>query len=117
MPDLEAEALLEELEAVLAEERAALGSASFERLGQTLKRKTELVERLRSAKLPSDKLDRASREARHNALLLRSAAEGLGSALRRVRQIRRGHRSFSSYGAAGESLSIGPSAPGLERRA
>lgn len=109
--------LLDRIEALLEEERAALLAGRLDRLVPLLAEKERLAGRLgKTAGVSADRLGRLARLAARNQALVEAALTGLGRAAARVAACRGGAGRLDTYDVRGVRQSLAPDQKRLERR-
>ena len=106
----------DQMRALLAEERGAIGEGNFDGLARLAERKTELLARLEGESAPA--LSDLRNLAQQNGRMLAAALEGVRAAQRRLGLIREAARGFQSYDSTGRAQRISrEGGSGLEHRA
>jgi hypothetical protein len=111
------DARIEEIEALLDDERTALLSGDLAALGDIAARKEALAAGLSATPLDGDTLKALRRKAERNAELIEAAMKGVRSVTRRVAEIRRANGPLKTYGQDGSQQTLGPGNGSFERRA
>jgi flagellar biosynthesis/type III secretory pathway chaperone len=112
--------LLDDLDALLAQERRCLGTGDTVGLTALAADKARLVDRI--ATLPADAADaamlaRLRDAARRNDRLLAAALSGLRAARTKLEIVRRGGPALDTYDRGGQRHSLGSPARRVERKA
>lgn len=119
MADDTSTGLLDQLAALIEEERAALLSGTLEKLADILARKEALIEALKRAE-PQDRSELEALQARvtRNQELFDQALHGIRNVSNRLGALRRLRRTLETYDELGRKTAIAdPAASRLERRA
>lgn len=114
---MHADTIVARVSALLEAERSALLSGRVEALPELADRRLRLMSDPHVAAASDEELRRLGALLERNMRLARAAAAGIRDAARRVREIRTAAGPIGSYGARGERVSIGTSAPVMERNA
>ena len=112
-----AETLIDEVERLLDDERAALVSGNLPAIEEIAARKAALADRLAGARVASETLAALKRRAEENAALLDAAARGLRTATRRLSEIRSANGPLRTYGQDGAERRLGLAKGSFEKRA
>ena len=108
---------IEEIDALLEDERTALLSGDLAALGGIAERKEALVAALAKSRPEGEALRALRRKAERNAELLEAATKGLRSVTRRVAEIRRANGPLKTYGRDGTQQTLGSGHRSFEKRA
>lgn len=119
MTDQNPQTLIDELDAILDEERAALLEGDLKKVEAILARKELAIEGLNSfSDLERQTLSHVQNKVTRNQDLLESAMEGIRSVAARMAELRRVRKGLEVYDSAGRRTRFGTRADQkLERRA
>ncbi|QBF29714.1 flagellar biosynthesis protein FlgN [Thalassococcus sp. S3] len=119
MTDDHPQMLIDALDDLLEEERAALLAGELDRVARLAEQKEGLVETLnRLNDAPADRMGPVHGKLTRNQALLNSALEGIRAVAGRMAHIRKARRSLETYDQYGNKQSIvTPDAPKVEKRA
>lgn len=108
--------LIDEIGALLSDERQAILSGSFEALPELGSRKTELFEALARAPRDEPRLRDIAVSLGRNQRLLAAAISGVREAAHRVGALQAAEGGFSTYTESGARAPVGSARTGLEKR-
>jgi flagellar biosynthesis/type III secretory pathway chaperone len=110
------EPIFEELTELLAAERAAILSASYDGLAELEQRKTRLLADYLARPAEPARNQRLLEDSRRNAALFTAAMEGLASVITRLRELEDMRAGFNAYGSDGQSRPVAPEEGKLKRK-
>ena len=110
--------VLNEIDMLLAQERAVLVRGQLDALASLAERKEALFARLPAPEqIPAARLTELRQAAERNHALIAATARGLKSVSRRMAEIRSATGGLSTYSSSGERRTLGGASGALERRA
>ena len=112
-----ADTMIEQIDALLEDERTALLSGELAALEGIAERKEALAGELAQTRPHGGDLAALRRKAERNAELLQAATKGLRSVMRRVSEIRSANGPLKTYGQDGFAQTLGGAGGSFEKRA
>ncbi len=114
-----AQDLIDELDALLDQERQALLDGDLEHLGRALAQKENLIEKINALEtLERSMLENVHQKVSRNQVLLNSALEGIRAVANRMADLRRVRQGLETYDRTGQKKRIDTQVnPNVEKRA
>ncbi|MCB2135388.1 MAG: hypothetical protein KDE08_05505 [Rhodobacteraceae bacterium] len=109
--------VLDAFERLLGDERQALREGALARLGELVRRKSDLLATISVASVDLRRLQSLQGSAERNRVVLAAALKGIRAAETRMSMIRSADKALSVYDSRGRSQNLGPATSELERRA